>query len=260
MSDPGDPLINSGGSPEWPRSIMNYPKQFFEINLRFAQRISEVSEQPLDSALLHYTNLYIRFGLGWDLSAVNPIWQEYLDGLHQVEDRAEWTYKFYLKRQQLAAPQTLDWPFGCFSYTVLDDSRIRLHFHNNEPPEHSPLSKDHMSQRLPELKSMFAQIKREVNTPANLIGASWLYNLEAYRRLFPPAYLATAQVGDHDFPYLPLWGQFIDHRGRSKEDLVVQFLECLDQQHDLASLGKCFPFQVLHLECSIQEFYQFYGV
>jgi hypothetical protein len=48
---------------------MPYPRRFFEINLRFAQKVAEVAEPPLDSALLHYTNLYIRFGLGWGLSA-----------------------------------------------------------------------------------------------------------------------------------------------------------------------------------------------
>jgi hypothetical protein len=238
---------------------MNYPQRFFDINLCFAQRVAEISEQSLDSALLHYTNLYIRFGLGWDLSAATPIWQEYLDGLPQVEDRVEWTYQFYLKRQKLAVSQAFDWPFGCFSYTVLGDSRIRLHFHNNEPAEISPLSRDRMGERLAELKSMFAYIKQEVSTPATVIGASWLYNLEAYRRLFPPAYLATAQAGGHDFPYLPLWGQFIDHRGCIKEELVAGFLERLDQQHSLTCIEQCFPFQVLHVESAIQEFYQFYG-
>jgi hypothetical protein len=117
-----------------------------------------------------------------------------------------------------------------------------------------------MGQRSAELKRMFAYIKQEVNDPTSVIGASWLYNLEAYRRLFPPAYLATAQVGSHDFPYLPLWGQFIDHRGRVKEDLAAQFLECLDRQHDLSGIEKYFPYQVLHLESSDQDFYQFYGV
>ncbi len=239
---------------------MLYPRRFFEINLRFAQKVADLAGQPFDSALLHYTNLYIRFGLGWDLSATNTAWQEYVDGLQPAEDRVLWTYQFYLKRQQLAAPQAVPWPFGCFSYTVLDDHRIRLHFHNDEPPERSPLSKERMSHRLAELKRMFAHIKQEVNDPTSVIGASWLYNLEAYRRLFPPVYLATAQAGGHDFPYLPLWGQFIDHRGHVKEDLAAQFLERLDQQRGLSGIDKCFPFQVLHLESSILEFYQFYGV
>ena len=122
------------------------------------------------------------------------------------------------------------------------------------------MSRDRLSTRLAELKSMFAHIRQHVNAPTDVIGASWLYNLEAYRSLFPPKYLATAQVGGNDFPYLPLWGQFIDHGGHIKEDWATRFLECLDKQHSLQGIEKCFPFQVLHLESSIEEFYAFYGV
>lgn len=244
---------------------MNYPREFFEINLRFAWKVSEITQEPIESALLHYTNLYIRFGIGRDFDAANPIWQEYLEGLHQAEDTlsgrySEWTYRFYLKQQQQASPKSHNSPFGCFSYTIVDTNRIRLHFHNNESSKRSPLSHDQMGKRLSELKSMFVQIKHDVNSPTNVIGASWLYNLEAYRRLFPAAYLATTKVSGNDFPYLPLWGQFIDHCGQVKEDLVAQFLECLDKQHHLEDLEKCFPFPVLYLETPIREFYQFYGV
>jgi predicted PolB exonuclease-like 3'-5' exonuclease len=76
---------------------MNYPKEFFDINLRFAQKVSEISQETADSALLHYTNLYIRFGIGRDFDATNPIWQEYLEGFHQAQDVTEWTYRFYLR-------------------------------------------------------------------------------------------------------------------------------------------------------------------
>lgn len=238
---------------------MNYPRRFFDLNLLFAHKVAEVSGQSFDSALLHYTNLYIRFGLGWDLSAANPVWQEYLSGLNAVADRGEWTYHFYLNRQP-AVPAVLQLPFGCFSYDVVDGGRIRLHFHNTEPAGCSPLSKDCMSHRLAELKNMFAHVKQAVSIPTTVIGASWLYNLEAYRRLFPPAYLATSQVGEDDFAYLPLWGQFINHRGQINEERVEQFLLRLDRQHDCVGLAGCFPFQVLHLESSIEDFYSFYGV
>ena len=61
---------------------MNYPKGFFDLNLRFAQKVAELSGQPFEIALLHDTNLYIRFGLGRDFDATNSSWQEYLAGLH----------------------------------------------------------------------------------------------------------------------------------------------------------------------------------
>jgi len=239
---------------------MNYPKKFFEINLRFACKISEITRESIESTLLPYTNLYIRFSIGRDFDANNPIWQEYLEGLRQAADTAEWTYHFYLKRQQLASPKSHVLSFGCFSYTIVNGNRIRLHFHNNESPGQSPLGNDQIGKRLSELKNMFAYIKNDVNNPTSVIGASWLYNLEGYRRLFPSTYLATAQVGGNDFPFLPLWGQFIDHLGHVKENLVEQFLQRLDKQHRIDGIEKCFPFQVLHLESSVQEFHQFYGV
>ncbi len=238
---------------------MDYSKEFFEIQSRFARKVAEVSPQSLENTLLHYTNFYIRFGLGRDFDAANPVWQEYLKGLSQTEDAIEWTHHFYLKRQEQTISQAFQSPFGCFSYTILADNRIRLHFHNSETAEYSPLSRDRMDKRMAELAAMFAHIRQNVESPTNVVGASWLYNIESYRRLFPPTYLATAQVGHDDFAFLPLWGQFVDRHGRIKADLAERFLECLDKQQSLENVKRCFPFQVLHLECSIQEFYQFYG-
>lgn len=240
-------------------NIMTYPRGFFEISLRFAQKVGEITGGPIEHTLLHYTNCYVRFGLGRDFDAANPIWQQYVTGLHQARDPADWTYRFYLECQDQATPKPGDSPFGCFSYAVLDDGGIRLHFHNHEAPE-SPLSKARMGHRLAELKAMFARLRQEVEGSACVIGASWLYNLEAYRRLFPPAYLATAQVRRAEFAYLPLWGQFVDHRGWIKEALAARFLSCLDQQRKLEGIEDCFPFHVLYLESPIAAFYGYYDV
>ena len=57
---------------------MVYAKAFFDLQLRFAQRISELSGLPLPRVLLEYTNLYVRFGLGRDFRPGNPVWQAYL--------------------------------------------------------------------------------------------------------------------------------------------------------------------------------------
>lgn len=239
---------------------MKYPQEFFEISLRVAWKVAEITGEPIEHTLLHYTNFYVRFGLGRDFDSANPIWQQYLKGLYQTGDIDDWTYRFYLKRQDQAALKSDDSPFGCFSYTILDNGRIRLHFRNCEIPEHPPLSKNRMGNRFAELTAMFAYIKQNVVSSTSVIGASWLYNLEAYRRLFPPAYLATTQVHHTEFAYLPLWGQFVDHHGCIKDVLATRFLNCLDQQQSLEGIENCFPFQVLHLESSILEFYKYYGV
>ena len=77
-----------------PASVM-YAKTFFDLQLQFADRVTLLSGLPLAHALFEYTNLYIRFGLGRDFDPAHPIWQEYLAGVQDTNDRREWTYRFY---------------------------------------------------------------------------------------------------------------------------------------------------------------------
>jgi hypothetical protein len=85
-------------------------------------------------------------------------------------------------------------------------------------------------------------------------------NLDAYRRLFPVSYLATAHAIGPRFQHMPLWGQFLDRHGEIKESMTRPFVERLERQSSLGSLGQCFPFQVLSVEASVLEFYDFYGI
>ncbi len=109
-----------------------------------------------------------------------------------------------------------------------------------------------------DLAALFEHVERTLHQPLQVVGASWLYNLDAYRRLFPASYLATARVLDHRFQHMPLWGQFLDRGGEVKESMTRQFLERLERQSSLDSLSQCFPFQVLRLEAPVSEFYDFY--
>ncbi len=89
---------------------------------------------------------------------------------------------------------------------------------------------------------------------------SWLYNLDAYRRLFPISYLATAHAAAHRFQHMPLWGQFVDRHGAMKEPATRQFLARLERQSSLDGLERCFPLQALAVEAPVQDFYAFYGL
>ena len=77
---------------------MIYAKAFFDLQLQFAQKVAALSGMPVAQALLEYTNLYIRFGLGRDFDPAQPIWREYVAGLQTADDPGEWTYRFYLGR------------------------------------------------------------------------------------------------------------------------------------------------------------------
>ena len=59
---------------------------------------------------------------------------------------------------------------------------------------------------------------------------------------------------------MPLWGQFVDRHGGIKESMTRPFLERLDRQASVDGLDQCFPFQVLSVEASVLEFYEFYGI
>jgi hypothetical protein len=237
-----------------------YAKAFFDLQLEFARRISAFSGMALARALLENTNFYIRFGLGRDFDPGHPRWQEYLAGLRDANDAGGWTYRFYLTRPDAVAPPAMVASFGCFSYARLSADRLRLHFHNAEPDRRSPLGKERQGQRLAELAALFEHVKRTEQEPLRVVGASWLYNLDAYRRLFPKSYLATAYVIHGRFRHLPLWGQFMDRYGKVKEGMAAQFRERLARQSSMENLDQCFPFQVLALEAPVLEFFEHHGL
>lgn len=236
---------------------MTYAKGFFHLQVQFARKVAALAGLPLARALLEYTNLYIRFGLGREFDPAHPTWREYLAGLRDTDDIGEWTYRFYARRPDALAAPGLVATFGCFAYARLRDERIRLHFQNAEPDGHSPLAIDRVSQRLAELAALFEHVQRTLRQPLRVVGASWLYNLDAYRRLFPVSYLATARVIGLRFQHMPLWGQFLDRYGMVKEDMTRQFLERLERQSGLDRLDQCFPLQVLALDAPVQDFYDF---
>jgi hypothetical protein len=105
---------------------------------------------------------------------------------------------------------------------------------------------------------MFRDIRSKVPEAKTVRGGSWLYNLEAYKRLFPFEYVSTAQQEDDEFPFLALWGQFLNRNGQLRDQIADPFLACIQEQDTLDGLKQCFPFQVLRPECTIDIFYKFY--
>lgn len=238
---------------------MIYAKAFFDLQLGFAQKVTALSGLPLAQVLLEYTNLYIRFGLGHGFDPAHPGWREYLAGLADANDIREWTYVFYSRRPDVMAAEAVEATVGCFSYARLAGGRIRLHFDNAEMDGHSPLAKARVGRRMAELAALSEHMKRTVGPSPQVVGASWLYNVEAYRRLFPPAYLATARVITGRFQHMPLWGQVLDRHGAVKPDMARQLEERLGRQSSLDGLDRCFPFQVLSVNASVRDFHGFYG-
>ena len=105
---------------------------------------------------------------------------------------------------------------------------------------------------------MFRQI-HEVHPDAEEVwGGSWLYNLEAYRRLFPTEYVAAPTSAGYETGYLALWGQFVSRNGGVREPAASLFMDCVRQRRDIEACLTCFPYVVLRVRCRIGAFYEFY--
>jgi len=244
----------------WAPLAVRYARPFFDLQVEFAKAASAVSGLSLAQALLDSTNLYVRFGAGRQFDPLHPTWQAYLAGLRDADDSGKWTYHFYLGCPPAPPPPGVVATFGCFSYARLGDDRVRLHFHDAEGSGRSALGHDRRDRRLTELRALFADLERVAPASVRVVGASWLYNVEAYRRLFPAAYLATARVRHGRFRHMPLWGQFLDRQGGLRRSAADEFRARLARVTEPADLSGCFPLQVLGLEAPARAFFAFYGV
>lgn len=251
---------------------MNYGKAFFDLQLRFARHVAAISGMPFEQALLDYTNLYIRFGLGRGFDPEHPAWRAYIDGLAAAPDTGDWTHRFFLLQPGRVVPPALVARSGCFSYGTPEPRLIRLHFEDVERGGCSPLAANRVDARKAELRLLFVEIARaqaeqklesrpesELRS-VKIVGNSWLYNLPAYRRLFPVSYMATAKVVERRFRHMPLWGQFLDRHGAVREQSASVFLARLRDTFTIAGLEACFPFQVLEVHAPVEDFYDFYDI
>ena len=243
--------------------LIQYAKDFLILQVRFAEKIAGVSHQALEDMLMDQTMLRNLFNLRVSHDIPNPLWDAFIEGLRTSDNSEDWAYNFYLQRidPEPTAPDDRQF-FGCFSYVYpwRNTRKLRLHFENRETSEHGALSQDRITVRKSELSSMFRHI--QINHPdvETVRGGSWLYNIPAYLRLFPPDYVKTAKPVGYETSFWALWGQFIGRNGSIRQPAAAQFLDCLNQQKTVDGCLECFPYQVLRPECPIETFYNFYSL
>jgi hypothetical protein len=89
-------------------------------------------------------------------------------------------------------------------------------------------------------------------------GGSWLYNREAYTRLFPPSFRASATEDKPHYQFRGLWGQFLRHDLTPNDTLVENFLGRVWRMTTEKDMASCFPYQSLLTLAPIADFYTFY--
>ena len=240
-----------------------YPKGFFEVQLAFARKVAKITQRPFENAVLRYTAMYRILGLDWSADPTNPTWQKYTQVLQQdAKEDAEATYQFYYAMSD-SIPHMSDQPhWGCFAHDYLPDQhRVKIHFSNQDFTEYGALSHQRMDVRKAELKAMFTVIQQEHPDAETIVGSSWLYNLEAYKRLFPIEYGQSAKAA-HPVPYLGrgLWGQFLNHEWQVNEHTAGVFLQRVEAATDMPQCDQSFPYQLLLPKAPISLFYRFYKI
>jgi hypothetical protein len=224
---------------------------FFAIQLRFASKVAEISGLPLTETVGSHTNIYVRLGMGTRLDSANPDWLEYVSALAVTRDPAAWTHEVHRRRSHLPTGPAIAASVGCFSYALVGQGCVRLHFHAGHSLSNSPLSLANENLRRWELATLLSKATA-LGENIKVVGASWLYNLVAYRRLFPEPYISSLRPIEHPYERLPLWGQFLNRDGTVRAGAVQHFDSHLAAAASLSDLRSCFPYQVLSTSVPIK--------
>ena len=231
-------------------------QDYFALQLKFAEHYATAADVPCSIAIAHCTNLRRRLNL-WG-PAGETRWNGFLAKFSRsANDHSAalaMCIDLYETRPSLEAERS----FGCFSYDPPDATgALRIHFIPPEDTRASPLASASTGARVDELRAMFSHIRRTERNVASVRGVSWLYNLDAYKRLFPLSYAASVQA-----PWFPLhlngsstWGQVLNWRQEVKpavRDAVLARLPAMK----IEAPWEIFPHQALVATGEAGAFYE----
>jgi hypothetical protein len=239
-------------------------REFLELQARFARRAASIRGLSELEAFRIYTTFY---GIAHDNDAGSPsdrwsfdpdhaAWRGLVDvtrGGDDPVDHVDRALQALERRSDERRRST------CFEYDYWPGERlIRLHFGNTS--DGSGLSSQSIPERHGELRALFMEIAHAHPRATAVRGTSWLYHLDAYRRLFPTGYVERLEPAGHLHQFLALWGQFLDRHGRVKVSLAGPFLDQVNRATSIGDLNAAFPFDVLRTTCPIEHFYRHYAV
>ena len=235
---------------------------YFTVQLTLADVVAERGNLSRGDATLRYTNLHQRFGLGRAVDRPAAGWVAYareLEALSSFGDRLRWTLDF-LDR----SPPEAEKPnrFGCFRFDPPDAAgNLRLHFSNQDVSGGTgPLAREKTGVRRRELSAMFSHIREKHPSAREVVGGSWLYNIEAYCRLFPQDYIASRHRPDVvRMDGTSTWGQLLDHHNAVKPEMRAALTERLSTL-DPSAPWRSFPLHALRTQAPVEVFYALYDI
>lgn len=261
---------------EFSEAIKENVKQHLSLRFKFAAKMCSVTGRPLAEVLFTYTDIYNLLGFGharndMEANRINPEWYTYVasigDYVANDELALDTTVTKYLQTFQASSDLEGSWhkfyPFG-YRYDVDDKTvytlfGLSLLLPNETPVEAGPLKAENFETQKAKIKEMFTEVRRLHPEATTVKGRSWLYNLEGYRRLYPPEYTEDMKLSLDHYRGDSRWGQFVDSNGRVNQARAAQFLKNI-QNIDVNNVEATFPMQRYEVEADIHAFYKFYGI
>jgi len=233
-------------------------EDYFSLQLKFAKHYAVKAAVPFDVAVDRCTNLRRRLNLWGDAGANR--WDLFLYRVKSAADDHVEQVALCAGFQRSLSCIEVARSFGCFSYDPPDAcGTLRIHFVAPDGINSSPLAIENFSARRADLQDLISHVQRTQPSVATVRGVSWLYNLQAYRRLFPTAYSASVQPAR--FPLhlngSSTWGQVLNWRQEVKPALRDQLLVRLNDM-EVATPWRVFPLQALVATSEIEVFYDWF--
>ena len=239
---------------------------YFAVQLQLAGRMAELRNEPLSRAALRYTNFHRRFGLRTAPETPTEPWISFadrLDRLGDLKDQVALTQATFRVMPEEILPPPPKLAYGCFAHDPPEaNGEVQIHFNNADTDaDGGPLAAAKQARRRSELAAMIEAIRATHPDARAIRGRSWLYNLNAYRRLFPTVFAASAcpETGVVNLHGNSSWGQMIDSREAVRADFRDRLLASLPHI-DPAAPWRAFPLQVIRVTAPLTSFEAFYGL
>lgn len=249
-------------------AAMKFSKQV-ELRLRFCEAIAEKKDIPLADAFDKYSDMLRRVGdvNETDVPDVVNEWRKRIAGVAELPSHSERLNKLVQLYIESDMPNIEhgDEPYYPFLYSYDEFSKtISPHFGTlsiTDDRGDGPgiLSHQRLEEMRGKLRAMFTEIKRDHPDAEYVRGRSWLYGLEAYRRLYPQEYGESRTLRTIGYNGGARWGQFLNAKGELNTERATQFLENLNNL-DPENPAGVFPMQTYEVRAPIAAFYREYGI
>ena len=239
---------------------------YFALQLALARRMAELTGEPLSATAIRYTNFHRRFGYGRWAGEAAARWAPYaaaLDAASDPDAQLAVTLEAFLHGIEETGHEAGRTAFGCFACeAVKPDGGVNIHFLNLDTDDSGgPLARAKLERRQAEMAAMIRHLRANVPAATHIRGKSWLYNLEAYRRVFPPEYGASHQriEAPQTLHGNGLWGQSIDSWERVRPEIAEAILDALPGM-DPQAPWTVFPRKAMATVAPIKAFEAFYDL